>query len=257
MTGRRIAVLFGLLAVVVAIGGGFLLWSLQQVPEFYQEVLVEQPDLKLRKAQSDKFVQRTVDLTEDFKHSDKWSQEFTQSEVNAWLAEELHTKYAELIPEGVRDPRIKLVDNTILVGFHYSDSKYSGIISAQLRPFVIEPNRLAVEIQSVKAGSVPLPMEEFLERIRGNLSNDGWQVESAQSNGNQVVILRFLPSESSQPVLETVKIAPGMLQVAGSRAKPAAEKAKPIFENGKPVIEQVSGKRVSYAPRLADQSISD
>src|SRR5690348_11773967 len=104
MSGRQVALIFGFLLTLIAVGGGYLLWGLQQVPEFYVEVMREQPDLKQRKAVSEEFKQLTSEFVESLKKSNEWSQDFTQAQVNAWLAEELHTTYADVVPPGVRDP---------------------------------------------------------------------------------------------------------------------------------------------------------
>ena len=217
MSRKQIYVILTLLFVALGAAGGALLWGLQHVPTFYEEALAEQPDRDVRKDAAKKLVQRTLSLAEEIKRSDDWSEEFTQVQVNAWLAEELETKYAELVPKGVTDPRVKFVDDTILVGFRYSDDKYSGVISLRLRPRVVEPNRVAIEIQSIRAGAIPVPLQEILDALSDDIHAEGWQIESRQANGNEVLVLHLDPEQVSQPVLEAVKVIEGKLQVAGTR----------------------------------------
>ena len=238
MSRRQIVVTLSLLLLFAGAIGGALLWGLQQVPTFYEEALAEQPSLEVRKEAAMEFVQRTVNLAEDIKQSDDWSEEFTQRQVNAWLAEELETKYAEIVPAGVSDPRVKFVDESILIGFRYSDDKYTGVVSLRLKPSVVGPNRVAIEIQSIRAGAIPVPLDQILESLSDDIYSEGWRIESRQANGNDVLVLHLDPDEGNQPVLEAIKIIEGKLQVAGTRRTHSSH----------------SGDDAQQHPRLANQS---
>ena len=78
------------LLLAVGAGGGAVFWSLVQVPDFYEQALAEPSDPVAQQQAAKTFVARTVQLVDDIKHSDNWSQEFDCRQVNAWLANDRH-----------------------------------------------------------------------------------------------------------------------------------------------------------------------
>jgi uncharacterized protein YpmS len=245
MTGKKIILLTFSLLVAVGMGGGAVLWSLVQVPDFYEEALAAQSDPLARQQAADTFVQRTVQLANDIKHADAWSQEFTVQQVNAWLAEQLHKKYAELVPSGIRDPRMQLDGQSVLVGFHYEQENWSGIVSLRLRPWVPEPNQLAIEIESIRAGLLPIPLDNVLEQLSEQIEIDGWQAEWTQVNGNDVLLVRFDSNQADQPLLEAVQVTGNSVRISGSRS------AKDVQPDGQSAPD--TGPTFNV-PRVADHS---
>lgn len=225
MTGRKIILLTFSLLVAVSMGGGAVLWSLVQVPDFYEEALTAQSDPLARQEAADTFVQRTVQLANDIKYADAWSQEFTAQQVNAWLADQLYKEYAELVPPGIKDPRVRLDGHSVLVGFYYEQENWSGVVSLRLRPWVPEPNQLAIEIESIRAGLLPIPLDNVLQELSKQIATDGWQAEWTQINGNDVLLVRFNSEEEDQPLLEAVQVTDNLLRIIGSRS--TQEEAKP------------------------------
>lgn len=210
--------LSGALVVAIGAGGGAVLWSLVQVPDFYEEALAQQPDPAVRQEIAETFVERTVQLLDDIEHSDAWSQEFTDREVNAWLAEQLHQKFAEMVPKGVRDPRVRFDNQRVLLGFAYEHENWDGVVSLRLRPWVPEPNQLAIEIESIRAGLFPIPLESVLDELEQQMESDDWRAEWTHVNGNDVLLVRFAGGQPDQPVLEEVQVTAGGVRISGSRS---------------------------------------
>jgi hypothetical protein len=152
-----------------------------------------------------------------------WSEEFTQEQVNSWLSEELYPKYEKLVPEGIDEPRVRLSDGTIEVGFRYERDNWNGVVSVRARPWVPLQNRLAFEIQSIRAGLVPIPLERILHELSDQFETEGWLVEWAQHNGNDVLILHLENGESGQPVLEAVEIVDKLIRISGRSGSPAGD----------------------------------
>lgn len=209
------------LVVAVGAGGGAVFWSLVQVPDFYEDALAVPPDPVAQQQAAKSFEARTFQLVEDIQHSDKWSQEFDGRQVNAWLANELHSKYGDLVPPGVRDPRVGFDDKFVLLGFHYESPDWKGIVSLRLRPWVPEPNQLAIEIASIRAGLVPIPLESVLEQLSDQIEADGWRAVWSQVDGNDVLVVHFDGEGEDRPVLESVEVVGESVRIAGSRSKPA------------------------------------
>lgn len=215
---RYRAIFLGILLVTLLVAGGAaILWGIQQTPEFYEAALESEPEPSLRRDDAKVFVQRTLNLVDGMQNADRWAEQFTQSQINSWLAEELQPKYGAFVPEGVSHPRVQLSDETIEIGFRYRKEPWNSIVSVKTRPWVPRPNSLAFEIISIRAGLVPIPLESIIEELSAQFELEGWRVEWGEANGNDVVILHFTRSGEHEPVLETVRVTQGAISVAGRR----------------------------------------
>lgn len=215
---RKSLVLIAILFLLVLGGStGGVYWSLVQVPEFYQRLLVAEADPVLRKEEAEKLVQRTLRLVDDIKHAATWSEEFTQTQVNSWLAEELNEEYADLIPEGLSDPRVQFSKGSIQIGFRFEQRSFKGVVSLRVKAWVPSENQLAFEIESVRAGLLPIPLEEVFDQVARRLERSGWQVEWTQSDGNDVLVFQLNQAGPNQPVLEQVEVLDKAVRVSGRR----------------------------------------
>lgn len=215
---RKHAVIGSGLLLSLAICTAGMSWSFSYIPNFYLKALDKQTDPKVRKAQAKTFVQRTLRLVDDINHAEKWSQEFTEEQVNSWLAEDLPRlpqQHAVWLPEGMTEPRIHFTDGIMHVAFRYSTNDWETVVSCQLRPWVPSPNRLAIEFSSVQAGLVPIPMDEVLAETQRLLTEEGWQIEWAQSGGNDVIIVDLGVGAPEQSVLESIHLEEGSLSLFG------------------------------------------
>lgn len=223
MKRRRVGFIALFLLLAVCAAGGSLFWALVQVPDFYEEELATPIDPAVRKAAAKMFVQQTLRLADDIQHADRWSQEFTQRQVNSWIAEELHLKYAKLVPPGVSRPRVRFLDQTVLIGFRFEQKRFSGIVSLRLKPWVSQLNQLTLEVLSVRAGLVPIPLDNVLGEVTRQLEYAGWQTEWRQNDGNDVLIVHLDRPGRNQPVLESVDVAEGVLRIRGESATGSAK----------------------------------
>ena len=214
---------FGLICLVLMLAlagvGGYLLWTVHQVPEFYKELMAAEIRPELRRSEAKKFTQHTLQLVDDVKEAKSWSHEFTQQQVNSWFIEELGStngkgKFADLLPPEAKDPRIKIDGNAVLIGFQYQHSRWNGVVSLRVRPWVPRPNRLALEISNVKAGTLRIPLDNVLKAIEKQLLSRGWIVRWRQNNGNEVLVVEF-PADKTRSVLESVQVSGGKIRVTG------------------------------------------
>src|SRR5437868_4531149 len=84
------------LILAVVIGGGYRLLTHQ--PGFYRNALSDDLHPEKRRQLAERFVQSTLQLVNELRHEEQWSQEFTEQQVNCWLADELPAKYADWLP---------------------------------------------------------------------------------------------------------------------------------------------------------------
>jgi hypothetical protein len=217
-------------ALLVAIGGGVgaVIWAMLQVPDFYETALEHEPDPVVRKAQARRLVVRARQLAEHIEQSDQWSEDFNQEEINSWFAEELGSTYGDVLPEGVEDPRIELVDGGARLGFRYRHDGWSGVVSARLEAWVPEPNHLAIEVDLAHAGLLPIPIDAALEEIIEHLQAEGWDVAWNTRNGRDVILVDLSSKLTPPAVLDALELSPGKLHVRGSR--PAGDEPPPAAE---------------------------
>jgi len=234
MTRKRLRLLVRVLVVfllLVGIGVGLTLQALREVPEFYAQALVEQPDPVVRKEAAKQFEQQTLDLVKEIRHEDRFSQEFTQEQINSWLAEQFDTSLADTIPQAISDPRVTLRNDHVLVGFRYHGKSFDGIVSLNVKPRVTEPNHLALEFESVKAGDIPISLDAVTAHITDRLHREGWQTQWKLKNSHDVLVVHFPPSESDQPVLEAVQVTDGLVHISGSRVSVDKDHDRPVRGN--------------------------
>jgi hypothetical protein len=127
-----------------------------------------------------------------------------------------------------------LSDATLEVGFRYQRETWNSVVSVRVRPWVPHPNRLAFEIQAIRAGLVPIPLEHILHELSRQFETEGWRVEWSQANGNDVVMLHLDRSDrlnwtgKDRPVLEGVQVVAGAIRVAGRRGVPPQKTVVPL-----------------------------
>lgn len=215
MTRKRTILLVGVIFALMA--GGFGVFALYHTPAFYAAALQPDASPQVRREQAKRFVQTTLQLVDDLRHAERWSEEFSEEQVNAWLAEELHAKYADWLPAGVREPRVRFDKDALELAFQYEKGKWRGVVSGKLRPWVAGPQELALEIQSLRAGLVPIPLDDILEEISTELQNVGWRIEWKQNAGNDVLVVHLDARADERPQLDVIQLRPQTLRISGRR----------------------------------------
>ncbi|MFN0055192.1 MAG: hypothetical protein ACKV0T_23710 [Planctomycetales bacterium] len=223
---RKSAVITVGLALAVTVTAATALWMLSYQPGFYRTALQNELPPEERRDRSKRFVQATLRLVDEIRNEEQWSEEFAEPGVNSWLADELPTKYAEWLPEGIAAPRVQFEQGALQIAFQAKRDYWSGVVSARVRAWVAGPNELALEIQSLKAGLIPIPLDDAIDSIVEEMNRQGWRLEWKQSSGKDVLVVWLDRLGSSgdepRPVLEGIELLPGRLRVSGSRERPTA-----------------------------------
>ena len=218
MTRNRKVIAGTSLLVLVAGGIGGIASSLWHVPDYYSAILVsEDEDVETRRTHAKRFVQTTLRLFDEVRHDPQWVEEFNEKQINSWLAEELEQKYAGWLPEEVRQPRIQINEKTLDIVFRYRKGLWKGVVSCRLRPWVTGPNQIAIEVQSIRAGRVPIPLGDVLEVVAREIQRVGWTVQSKQTSAGDVLVVDIGRDDSQAPVLEALELKPHEIRISGSR----------------------------------------
>ncbi len=141
-------------------GPGAVWLSLTHRPNFYR-ALVEVPRAQ-REAKAKHFVANSLQLRNDITNEHAWQAVFTDQEVNAWLAEDLVTHFADQIPPEVHEPRIAFEADRVTLAFELDRGPIRSVIWVVARVSVPEDNVLALTFEKIRAGMIPIPADRVI-----------------------------------------------------------------------------------------------
>ena len=214
----RPVLLVGLLLLLAAAAAVVLLYrTSRQVPEFYRLALEVDP--ATQRTASDKMVQQTAALIGDVQKQGPWQAVFSEEEINGWLAVERVKTYADLIPDTVTDPRVRIEPESLTLAFGYRDATRQGVVSLALDLYLVEPNVVALRVRKARVGALPLPLESILKEVAKATDQLDWQVDWRQAGGDPVAQITIPPlkSHGGRVVqIETLRLEKGRILVAGT-----------------------------------------
>ena len=218
-----LALVAGAVAGGVALAAGGLWYAAERVPDFYAEALAEVPPPAERDTAAATFAEKTAELARDLRAGGTWEQRFTQTQINSWLALRLPERYAEEIPDSVSDPRVDLSEEgRVRLGFRLTNRKFDGVVSLAVRPEVVAPNRLALHVEGLFAGILPIDPARFAPQVSAQLEKYGvtheW-IGPAAPGGPPVLTVAITPRRPGpgRPVLDELEIDDAGLRVSGRR----------------------------------------
>jgi hypothetical protein len=206
--------------VVVLAGVAVLAWlSLTHEPKFYRE-MVASPG-KQRVATAKRFVAQSLQLRNDIVNEPTWEAVFTDGEVNAWLAEDLVTHFADQLPPEVHEPRVMFELGKVTLAFELDRGPVRSVIWVVARPRVPQANVLELTVEKIRAGVLPVPADGVLDRIAQYGQEHGVDVSWKRGDeGFPVATLRYTPNDRRDDVLlERVDILKGEIRLAGRSDK--------------------------------------
>ena len=226
-----------ILAVVLAIAGGVFLtlaWrATQQVPQFYEQALVQKPELQ--KEAADELEREVLDLHNEVRRPGRWEARFSQEHINGWLATDLPAKFPGALPKGVSEPRVAIEPNLLQLAVRFQQGDVKTVLSAAGDAFLTDrPNEIAIHLHYVRAGVVPVPLGQFLDKIARGATDAGLPLRWSESGGDPVAIIT-LPLDRKEfrgqnLHVEQLEVRAGEIVVSG-RTEPAetltAEKPSP------------------------------
>lgn len=212
---RRLSALL-LVSILTAMGGG-LFAAVTYVPAFYKQTEFEPDHLEFG-SQSSRLMTRVSDLSNDISTKPEWGASFEARELNCFLHEYASDVNARLGGH-IHTPRISIDGDRVLLGVRSGTGFFSLIFWIELRAWLVksEPNCLAVEISSIKAGLIPIAGQSILDRVTEAARESNIEVAWYRNNGKPVGIFRLFADQSRrQPKqIRAVQIRDGHLTIAG------------------------------------------
>jgi hypothetical protein len=226
-TRRRWFVLgLGVLSLVAAPA---VVWvGLTHPPGFYRRMAAVPPER--RRAEAKRFLQQSLQLANDIHNEARWEAAFTDEEVNAWLAEDLVTHFADQIPAGVHEPRVAFEADRVTLAFQLDRGPIRSVVWVVARVRVPEGNLVALTLEKIRAGVVPIPTEEITDRIDRHARRHGLDIRWEKDGDRPVALIRYAPAPGRHDiVLERLRIEDGRLLLGGRSRRSAGAVAGPTL----------------------------
>ncbi len=193
--------------------------STQKIPEFYQVALAINPESY--RAAGKQFETQILQLNTDVRNQTEWQALFSQDQVNGWLAFELPDNFPGTIPREISEPRVAISQDQIQLAFRFESTRFSGIVTATGTLFCMEhPNHIGFQIQRVRSGLVPLPIDLWADAIKKGCASAGINMMWTQSDGDTVAIVelpdRFLDLRDRRITLQNIEINDGEVVLSGT-----------------------------------------
>jgi len=189
-----------------------LYYSTQHVPDFYREALSD-TNVTVKSAQE--FQERTTQLLEHIEETPDWTESFTEQQINSWLAFEFPELDQDLVPQEVSQPRVRFQEGYILTACRYEGEDFSGVLSLKIRPRVTENHELVLELSSVKAGLVPIPLSRILQEATQEGDLQGWSLNLDQIDDEAVLVISHESSKQDVPKLASIQVDEQQITIIG------------------------------------------
>ncbi len=177
---------------------------------------------------------------------------FSDQEVNAWLAEDLVTHFADQLPPEVNEPRVLFELDRIILAFQLRQRGVQSVITVVARPRVPQGNTIELTLEKIRAGILPVPADQVLDRIVEYARAHGVDVEWTRRDGYPVVLIRYSPSLRRDDVqLEEVQIRTGQLRLAGRSDRTRGAFMRPTLPSRR-VLQSTFPRRNRHASPSAE-----
>jgi hypothetical protein len=219
------------IAIVLVSGGAILAGASllavyrasQQVPEFYREAITS--DTSRQAAASKEMLRTATALVNNAQKSGDWEAEFTEEQINGWLAVDLVQNHGQALPSEVHEPRISLSPDGIKIGWRWTGEELSAVFSLDVQLGLTEPNVLALTIRGARAGTVPLPLSQVLDTVSEAAGQMNVPLQWKKSGGHPVALIT-VPAPDSEDrkaiVVDHLELREGAIYLSG-RTLPGEE----------------------------------
>jgi hypothetical protein len=189
---RRVWRAMLVLLATLVVGAAILLTAAyrasQEVPEFYQAALIREP--VQAKAAADELERQVLNLHNEVRRPGRWEARFSQEQINGWLAADLPAKFPGALPRGVSDPRVNIQPEQMQLAVRYQQGDVLTVLSLAGDAYLTDrPNEIAIRIERVRAGAVPVPLGQFLEKIADRATDAGLPLRWTEEEGDPVALV--------------------------------------------------------------------
>ena len=244
------------LSVAALIGLPTGLWVLlTHQPDFYRAASAI-PKAR-RQAEARRFVAQSLQLRNDIANEPRWEAAFTDEEVNSWLAEDLVTHFADQIPAGVSEPRVAFEMDRLTLAFQLDQGPVRSVVWVVAKARVPEENQLALTIEKIRAGAVPIPAEKLLDRITETARSHGLEVRWERDGHLPVAIVKYTPDLRRRDiVLERLMLLNGQIRLGGRSSRARGSVARPTLPSRRVLQSTFPSKSKDQPPPASRENMT-
>jgi hypothetical protein len=230
---RRKSYVLGFLIIILLTGAAAGLFMLvRHEPDFYVKNAL--PPGKERTQRSGKFFEEFVQFCSDVRDYREWNARFEEDCINSYFDEQFVTSglAEKVLPEGITAPRIAIEEDRFRLAFRYRLGPVSSVISIDMRMWLTpkEPNVVALELQGLHAGSLPIAAQSLLEQISEAARQNNIEVTWYRHRGNPVALLRFQADQDHPTLrLDHLVLHKGLIEIQGRSSDSAPLRAMLSF----------------------------
>jgi hypothetical protein len=227
-------------------GAGLVLYLIVGYePEIYSEARAPEGDLRVK--ESLECLGEFANLKTNAQGADSdWYVQFKDEQLNSYLEEGFIKEglASRLLPESVSRPHFVFEPNKVHVAFRYGSGGWNTIISIDLRVWLAkeEMNAVALELEGLRAGALPISGQWLLEEIAQDARKNGHGLDVTwyRLNGHPVALLRFQADQAHPTLLlQDVHLEKGSLTIRGRSPEAALHSLLLNLPDGviKPVVD--------------------
>lgn len=210
--------LLGLLLVaglVVSVAGG-MYWAVTSAQPYYQVALEKPPEVL--QENSRQLESRFATLHNDLQNEGTWQTVISADELNGWLAFKLPESFPDMLPEEVRDPRIAITERHLIFAAQSELAGVDAVVSVFVEPFVTANGDLAIQLDQVLAGSLPVPTADMIDRVAQATRRAGLPIRWTKSDDKVVMIVArelWDTDEAQHRTLGAIELSDGEMFLSG------------------------------------------
>jgi hypothetical protein len=201
---------------------------MRQVRPFYQQALAL--DLVTLKEGGRELESRASALYSDSRKPGQWRAVFTAEQINGWMATQMVEGGTKTLPKNLDAPRVAIGEDTFTLGFRAKHGGVETVVSADASAMVTESGEIAIRLESVQAGELPLPVLQVADEIAKACQALRLPIRWTQENGEPVALIAIDQDASSsrgRMTIDAIELRDGSLYVAGhTDGKPDARAAR-------------------------------
>ncbi len=254
---RRRWIVLGVALLVLLLAPAAAWVSLTFQPRFYRAM--DAVPRTERKAEAARFTAQTLSLSNDIRNQSTWKALFSDREVNAWLATDLVEHFADQLPPQVHEPRVAFSPDRVTLAFGFDRGPIRSVVTVVARVRVPEENVVALTLEKIHAGLVPIDPEPILQRVTEHAHRRGLDLRWERDSENlPVALIRYTTDPGrADIVLEQLRVQEGSISLVGRSnrtrgavALPALPSRKSLQHNFPHAMRRVQGKDVSVSPGI-------
>ena len=156
-----------------------------------------------------------------------WEAVFTEEQINGWLAADLPEKFPRALPKGTQEPRVSIMEDVVSVACRFDNGKLKTVISFDLDvELTTETNTLAVRIAKLRAGLLPVPLKQMLDKIAVAAKRSDLPLRWSQTEGEPVALVTVPVQHEDyahrEIYVDKIEVRDGEIYLAGHTERPEA-----------------------------------